>query len=68
MEAAGLCDICGNAGAGFSCNLCGKRVCRDCITLRGACKRCTDGFTIDLDKRLVDKVLAEKGLGDVFKP
>jgi hypothetical protein len=68
MELAGLCDVCGKTGQGFSCILCGRRVCRDCITVRGTCKRCTDGFNSECDKRLVGRVLADRGLDDVLKP
>jgi hypothetical protein len=67
MDVLGLCDICSKAGASFSCILCGKRVCNDCITIRGTCRRCSDGFTSEQDKKLVGKVLQEKGLDDPFK-
>jgi hypothetical protein len=65
MELTGLCDICGKLSAGFSCSLCGRRVCRDCITVRGVCKRCA-GDNAEYDKKLVDKVLREKGLDEIL--
>jgi hypothetical protein len=65
MDAAGLCDICGKLASGFTCILCGKRVCRDCVTVRGACRRCA-GDNAEYDRRLVDKVLREKGLDEVL--
>ena len=68
MEVEGLCDLCGKPGGGFSCILCGKRVCRDCVSIRGACRKCTDGFQSEYDKRVVGRILSEKGLSDVLKP
>jgi hypothetical protein len=65
MDSAGLCDICGKVTAGFTCSLCGRRVCRNDITVRGACKLCA-GDSAEYDKRLVDKVLKEKGLDEVL--
>jgi len=62
MDVAGLCEVCGKNGFGFSCTLCGKRVCSDCFTVRGVCRRCAGGYEMDLDKKLVGKVLREKGL------
>ncbi len=57
MDVSGLCDICGRRSDGFSCTLCGKRTCRDCMTLSGICKACAGRFNIDQDRRFVDKFL-----------
>jgi hypothetical protein len=66
METAGLCDICGKASSGFTCSLCGRRVCKDDITVRGVCRRCA-GDHAEYDKRLVDKILKEKGLDEILR-
>jgi len=31
MEIPGLCNVCGKPGVMFSCMLCGKLVCRNCM-------------------------------------
>ena len=49
MELKGLCNICGKAGLLYSCSLCGRMVCNDCITLQGACKSCIRGRTMSID-------------------
>ncbi|MFH0862670.1 MAG: hypothetical protein V1875_06550 [Candidatus Altiarchaeota archaeon] len=66
MDVSGLCDICGKVAAGFTCSLCGKRVCPDHITVRGICSMCA-GDNVKYDRNLVDKVLLEKGLNEVLK-
>ena len=41
MEISGLCNICGKPGALFSCILCGKLVCRNCIDIKhNVCGKC----------------------------
>jgi len=62
MEVAGLCGSCGKSGAMFSCALCGKAVCKDCITLSGACKKCAGGRNIVEDRDTVDRIMRDKGL------
>ena len=64
MDSAGLCDVCGKVASGFSCKLCGKRVCRNCVTVSGTCKPCAGGYNIRLDEDVVRRVLNEKGLDD----
>ena len=46
MSGVGLCDICGKQGILYSCSLCGKRVCGDCVSVRGVCKTCLSGRQI----------------------
>jgi len=63
MDLTGLCDICGKAATVYTCGLCGRRVCRGCITLGGVCKRCAGGRSIKADSKLVrDRVLGDRGL------
>ncbi|MBD3389259.1 MAG: hypothetical protein GF416_09200 [Candidatus Altiarchaeales archaeon] len=63
MESTGLCDICGKAGAMYTCSLCGKRVCQLCVTVGGVCKYCVGGKSISEDEKIVrERVLKEKGL------
>jgi len=50
MEVNGVCSVCARAGVLYSCSLCGKPVCRDCITLRGVCKPCLGGRTMSLEE------------------
>jgi len=60
MASTALCDICGTAPALYSCMLCGRRVCGNCITVRGACKDCIGGRKMDESKKaeeLTDKFL-----------
>lgn len=64
MAVYGLCDIC-RKRAVFTCVLCGKRVCRDCVTVSGACKACAGGFNIEQDKKFVDNILKGKGLDGI---
>lgn len=63
MDITGICDICAKAGACFTCVLCGKRICKDCITLGGACKTCAGGKSIQADSSRVNNILRDKGLG-----
>lgn len=63
MDLSGLCDICGKTGPLYSCSLCGKRVCMNCVTVGGACKACAGGARVSHDEKLVkDRVLKEKGI------
>ncbi|MDD5111223.1 MAG: orotate phosphoribosyltransferase [Candidatus Altiarchaeota archaeon] len=46
MDATGLCDNCGKSGRLYTCMLCGRRVCADCIDAgKRACKNCKGGRT-----------------------
>ena len=47
MDSAGMCDLCGKALSKYSCSLCGKRVCGNCVTVRGVCKACLGGTQMD---------------------
>ena len=50
MEVSGLCNVCGKAGMLFPCNMCGRRVCTDCITVKGVCKQCIGGRTMSIEE------------------
>ncbi|MDD3043042.1 MAG: hypothetical protein PHW56_08910 [Methanosarcinaceae archaeon] len=44
MEVMGICAICGRAAKLYTCPLCGKLVCGQCMDLRkGVCLHCTYG-------------------------
>ncbi len=67
MDSMGICDICGKPDSLYTCKLCGRRVCREHITVGGVCKQCAGGRSIQADeKRVKDRVLKEKGLDADF--
>lgn len=44
MDIAGLCSICGEPGAMYSCILCGKLVCINCYdAMHNICSQCKIG-------------------------
>ncbi|MDD2438600.1 MAG: hypothetical protein PHD41_00020 [Methanosarcinaceae archaeon] len=44
MEVMGICAICGRAAKLYTCPLCGKLVCGQCMDQkRGMCLSCTQG-------------------------
>ncbi|TFH05048.1 MAG: hypothetical protein E4H06_01980 [Methanosarcina sp.] len=44
MEVEGLCSICGRPAKLYTCHLCGKLVCSQCMDRRkGVCIRCAGG-------------------------
>ncbi|MFH1835394.1 MAG: orotate phosphoribosyltransferase [Methanobacteriota archaeon] len=49
MTSPAICDSCGKSGTLYSCMLCGRRVCGDCLTVRGVCKDCISGRKVSDD-------------------
>lgn len=44
MDLMGLCNICGKPGAMFTCHICGRLVCSNCIdTAHSICNNCKMG-------------------------
>ncbi|MGB9131469.1 MAG: hypothetical protein WCB90_02500 [Methanosarcina sp.] len=47
LEVAGLCAICGHPAKLYTCQLCGKSVCNQCMDLKkGICIRCASGRAV----------------------
>ncbi|HHQ45283.1 MAG TPA: orotate phosphoribosyltransferase [Candidatus Altiarchaeales archaeon] len=43
MASYGVCEICGLGVAAYSCKICGRKACANCMTVRGVCKQCLKG-------------------------
>ncbi|MFH1788084.1 MAG: orotate phosphoribosyltransferase [Candidatus Altiarchaeota archaeon] len=43
MEGVAPCSICEKPGVLYTCSLCGRRVCGNCVSVRGVCRDCLTG-------------------------
>jgi hypothetical protein len=62
MDVTTPCDLCASRLSTYTCKLCGKRICDNCVTVQGYCKQCAGTTNIELDEKLVNKVLESKGM------
>ncbi|MGC9310189.1 MAG: orotate phosphoribosyltransferase [Candidatus Aenigmatarchaeota archaeon] len=51
MREKGMCSICWRVDTMYTCSLCGRNVCMNCIDLpSGLCKQCLRGRQLEAEK------------------
>ena len=62
MTGTGLCSVCGTASQLYSCSLCGRLVCGNCLTVKGVCRDCLSGRKMKVEESVDAQELARRML------